>query len=113
MLSEGVRTVVYAGDSFVTGDDIAEVLLRYAAALAGASQAATVEVPVLRSDGTIEYDTLLIGPASQILAHPGPVDVDEIEDVRLVTDLNHRIDALNSSAGLPVDDHPVSWVDGE
>jgi hypothetical protein len=113
MLSDRVRTVVYAGDSFVTGDDIAEALLRYAAALAGVSQAATVEVPVLRADGTIEYDTLLIGPASQILAHPGPADVDEIEDVRVVTDLNNRIAALTSSRGLPLDEHPVSWGDGE
>lgn len=106
-----MKTVLYAGDSVVTGDDIADAVLRYAAALAGASQAATVDIPVLRPDGKVEHDTLLIGPASQILTQPGPRDVVEIEDPGLVADLDRRTAAVASPVALPLDEDTSGWMD--
>ena len=57
----------YAGDSILTGTDIARALLAYAQALAVAGTSATVDIPVVNErDGSIGRSELLIGPASQL-----------------------------------------------
>ena len=78
----------YAGDSVVTGSAIARAVLEYAKALAKANQSETVEIPTLAPDGTISRSTLLIGPASQLIADveppDGAADGEEIVDDELV-----------------------------
>ncbi|MDR6906588.1 hypothetical protein J2X63_002274 [Agromyces sp. 3263] len=75
----------YAGDSVVTGSEIARAVLEYAKALAKANQSATVEIPTLAPDGSISRSTLLIGPASQLIADAEEeADGEEIVDDELV-----------------------------
>jgi hypothetical protein len=64
-----MHKIHYAGDSIVTGSDIARALLDYAQALSQVSASATVEVPTLEEDGEQGRVELLIGPASQLSAH--------------------------------------------
>ena len=73
----------YAGDSILTGSEIAHALLEYAQALAVAGTSATVVIPVVdEHDGSIERSELLIGPASQLISdteqspHPDAIDHD-------------------------------------
>ena len=59
----------YAGDSILTGSEIARALLDYAQALAVAGTSATVDIPVVdEGDGSIGRSELLIGPASQLIS---------------------------------------------
>ena len=61
--------VTYAGGTFITSDEVAEVLVEYAAALANADRAATVEAGWRLETGDTSL-RVLIGPASQLLATP-------------------------------------------
>ena len=40
-------TIVYAGEELMTGDEIAQALLKYSEALAEQGSASTVEIPIL------------------------------------------------------------------
>jgi hypothetical protein len=74
----------YAGDSVVTGSAIARAVLEYAKALAKAKLSETVEIPTRAPDGSLSRSTLLIGPASQLIADVEPADGEEIVDDELV-----------------------------
>jgi hypothetical protein len=63
----GMKTVAYAGGSFLTSDVIAKAMLEYAAALSNANRAATLTVPSM-SDGEQHDVQVLVGPASQLMA---------------------------------------------
>jgi hypothetical protein len=106
-----VKTIIYAGDALTTGDDIAEAVLRYSKALAHSDTAETVEIPVVRSDGRRITATLLIGPASQIVAEEAPDSGHEIVDVELVESLNERARAVADPAAAGEESPPTSWVD--
>ncbi|AZS37451.1 hypothetical protein CVS47_02088 [Microbacterium lemovicicum] len=107
-----MKTVIYAGDAFVTGDAIADAVLRYSRILAEAGTADTVTIPVRRRDGVRVDATLLLGPASQIVAESQPDDEgEEIEDGGLVDELNARADTRDAPVGLPVDDPTPGWDD--
>ena len=101
-----MQLITYAGDRFTTGDEIAIAIIDYARALAEAGSAATVEVPVRRASNEIATATLLIGPASQLMAEDAPGAGDEIEDAVLVADLRRRTRALDSPTPAGVDDEP-------
>jgi hypothetical protein len=75
-----VKRVIYAGSEFVTGDDIAAALLGCSQALAEAGEAETVSVPVMEHDGAVGVVIVLVGPASQIIAHDIEIDGDELVD---------------------------------
>ena len=103
----------YAGDSVVTGSAIARAVLEYAKALAKANQSETVEIPTLASDGSISRSTLLIGPASQLIADVEPADGEEIVDDELIGSFqaatakltNHAYPARGSDTSDP------AWMD--
>jgi hypothetical protein len=74
----------YAGDSILTGTEIARALLSYAEALAKSGTSATVDIPVRLADGTLSSSRILIGPASQVVSDTESDDTDEIVDDELV-----------------------------
>ncbi len=76
----------YAGDSVLTGTEIARALLEYAQALAVADTSATVDIPVVNeSDGSIGRSELLIGPASQLISDTEESPYEDAIDHKLVT----------------------------
>lgn len=101
-----MRSLVYAGNALRTGDDIAQAVLEYAASLAGAHRADTVMIPVRTASGTVSSATLLLGPASQIVAEDLRDDHDELEDAALVADLRARVRAIDSPSTAVVDGEP-------
>jgi len=111
--------VHYAGDSVLTGSDIARALLDYAQALAEAGTAATVDIPVVDADGAPQRWEVLIGPASQITSLATDVPGPEVRDDLLVARLREKarlLRARGSAAAVAVEDEdfvdtPQSWSD--
>jgi hypothetical protein len=60
-----MRRVTYAGGDFTTSDEIAHLVLEYAAVLANKGRAATLSVPI-RDVGKVSEVEVLVGPASQL-----------------------------------------------
>lgn len=102
-----MKTLTYAGDTFLTGDDIADEVLALARALADTGTAATVEIPILTPEGERSRATLLIGPASQIVASPAQSADEELIDDALVAELREKVRATESPRAAMLDDDPV------
>jgi hypothetical protein len=89
-----MKRIHYASGSLLTGDDIADVLMRFAAALAQHSDAAEVRAPAVVEGGHTGEVLMLLGPASQILAEDEEFAGVELRDEEFVTEFEHKIAAL-------------------
>lgn len=89
-----MKRIHYASGSLLTGDDIADVLVRFAAALAHRNDAAEVHAPAIIEGGETGEVLMLLGPASQILAEDEEFAGRELRDERFVTEFEGRIAAL-------------------
>ncbi|MDF2508632.1 MAG: hypothetical protein K0Q52_2491 [Microbacterium sp.] len=98
-----MRSIVYGGDEFLTGDDIADALLEYSRALGDEDRAEIIEIPVREKDGTVVSAKFLIGPASQIVAKAISGNGPELEDPELVRRLQALTHGVESPSGLPLD----------
>ena len=81
-----MQRIYYAGDHFLTGTEIANALVSYAAALAQRGTAGAIEIPVRHEDGgrTVVVN-FLVGPASQIMTEEVEArDDDEVRDDEVV-----------------------------
>jgi len=99
----------YAGDSILTGTEIAHALLGYAQALAQVGSSATVEIPTIDEHGEVGRSEILVGPASQLMTDAVELEGDELVDVDLVADLRARTDDLHRF-GVS---QPAATVQGE
>ena len=84
---------MYAGAELMTGDDIAEAVLEYCAALAETASAETVDIPVVEADGSVRSARLLLGPTSQIVSRDVETDMPELEDAATMERLLTRTQA--------------------
>ncbi len=89
-----MKCIHYASGSVVTGDEIADVLVRYAAALAANQTAAEVRAPALVGSGEPGEVTLLLGPASQMLVSDAEAEGPELRDPAFVEELERRVRML-------------------
>jgi hypothetical protein len=89
-----MERIHYAGDELVTGSEIAQALMDYAAVLARQKTAASVDIPVKHPDGTIGIASLLLGPASQLVREPIEEAGKEVVDESLVQRLRRLTAAL-------------------
>lgn len=111
--------ISYAGDSLVTGSEIAHALLRYAEALAQAGTAATVQIPTIDQSGTVVRAEILIGPSSQLVSTPTVGTGAEILDADLVRRLQDETARLHREGAAVPRAHPgdpdqsPEWDDGE
>jgi hypothetical protein len=92
-----MQRIYYAGDVILTGTVIATALLSYAAALARNSESQPVTFPARRDDGSLHDVTVLIGPASQLIAESVDSEFDEVTDDALVA----RLGELTALLGQP------------
>jgi hypothetical protein len=89
-----MKRIHYASGSMLTGDDIADALVRYAAALAVNAAAAEVRAPAILDNGDVGEALMLLGPASQMLAETEPYEGPELRADGFVTDLDARMAAM-------------------
>lgn len=106
-----MKTINYAGGVVLTPDAVADALVDYAAALAQSDGSAELTIPVILEDGSRSVATLLLGPASQLVAQPAVGAVGEFEDDELVTDIVRKIAALGPHQAQPAAPPPVSGLD--
>ncbi|MBT2483521.1 MULTISPECIES: hypothetical protein [unclassified Microbacterium] len=108
-----MQTIMYAGDEYLTGDEIAYALLNYSRALGEENHAQVVEIPVREEDGSIARAKFLIGPASQIVAKSTPGHGPELEDEELVRQLKELTRNVESPRSLPMEapENPTPDVD--
>jgi len=81
----------------LTGSDIADAIVDYAAALAAGRSAASVDIPVRTADGGVGRAHLLVGPASQLVTEPVESEFDELVDEALVARLRTATTGLSST----------------
>jgi hypothetical protein len=91
-----MKLIHYAGETLLTGDAIADAVLRYASALASREESATLVIPVRLPSGSIADANLLIGPASQLVAVPQESALEEIVDEELLTRITLEVDLLSN-----------------
>jgi len=92
-----MRKIIYGGTSIFTGDRIADAILDYGAALAGASQADVIDFPGRDASGELRELRLLLGPASQMVSEDVDIEWPEIlspETVAHLDDLTAGLTAL-------------------
>ncbi|WP_025159154.1 hypothetical protein [Leifsonia aquatica] len=92
-----MRRIIYGGTSLFTGDRIADAILDYGAALAGASQAAVIAFPGRDEGGELRELRLLLGPASQMVSEGIDVEWPEILSPETVD----RLEGLTSGLTSP------------
>lgn len=85
-----MKRVTYGGGSFLTGDQIADAVLDYAAQIARARSADHLVVPALGADGEPASVDVVLGPASQLLAEREGVAAPDVENAAFVADLERR-----------------------
>lgn len=82
-----MKLVIYAGSEYLTGDEIAEALMAYSAALGATGNAERVTIPIRERDGADSTAEFLLGPASQIVVKPVETGDDELVDEYTVAHL--------------------------
>lgn len=95
-----MQRIHYAGGDLITGTDIADAIVDYAAALAGRRTAASIDIPVRTASGGVGRAHLLIGPASQLVTESVESEFDELMDEDLVARLRSATTALSSTRPL-------------
>lgn len=106
-----MERIHYAGGVLLTGTDIADAIVDYAAALAARRTAASVDIPVRTEDGRTARAHLLIGPASQLVTEPFDSELDELVDAELVATLRSATSALSSTRPLVGPGGPDDEID--
>jgi hypothetical protein len=106
-----VIKLYYAGGSVEVGDDVAEVVMDYAHALADVGKSDLVKIPVTSETGTRGVARLLIGPSSELMA--SPVDDNEIDltDPPLLEELRGKIARLQPQRAIAGDPHTLEGSD--
>jgi hypothetical protein len=97
-----MRRIHYASGTLLTGDAIADVVVRYAAALAKQGLAVELDVPMIDEAGETGSALLLLGPASQILAEHESAG-DDLLDPDFVSSTEKAIDALGTPRAASVE----------
>jgi hypothetical protein len=98
-----MKTIHYAGGEVLTSDTLADAVVDYASALARVGSSAQLTIPVVLPDGTVSEASLLLGPASQLVAQPTLDARGELENTELVAEVTRRTRALGPSKAVPTD----------
>lgn len=101
--------MTYAGGEVLTGHAIAQAVIDYAAALAEADMATTIEIPGRTAEGVTGTFGILLGPSSQILVEPTD-DAEEIEDPELLDELRRLTRVLTDPPPIaPAEAGDLEW----
>jgi hypothetical protein len=101
-----MKSIHYAADEFLTGDDIADALVGLAEALAMYETSKAVDIPIRFVTGEIVAVSFLLGPASQLVAVPVANEFDEVRDEELVTWMKAQTAKVGKSAAVPILEEP-------
>ncbi|CAN5264301.1 hypothetical protein BH09ACT1_BH09ACT1_20730 [soil metagenome] len=97
-----MKIVTYGGDRFLTSDTASDALLQFAATMGARSSAEVVSLPAKEINGTPRTVDLVIGPASELLAHDIEVAFPEPDTAAAVALLEQRMSTLTAPVRLSV-----------
>jgi hypothetical protein len=106
-----MKTIHYAGDSVLMNDELADAVVEYAAALARMGSSAELTVPVVLQDGSVLTASLLLGPASQLIATPTPEAKEAAADPELLAAITRDTALLGSVTAEPIESPIVQGID--
>jgi len=106
-----MKTIHYAGDAVLLNDELADAVVEYAAALARAGSSAELTVPVVNEDGSILSASMLLGPASQLIATPAPGVKEAAADPELLDEITRQTALIGTTTAEPIDTAPVDGAD--
>lgn len=96
--------MTYADKSILVGDEVARLVIAYAAELAHHGDADDVEVRAISSDGDAVVAILLLGAGAPIMAESAHSDLPEPDNRRTVDYMRRRIEALgHAPTGGPLE----------
>ena len=85
-----MKRINFASGSLITSDAVAASLLEYVAQMSSATNAATVEIPVLEDGGSVSTHTVVVSSSIQF----------EVADVEV------EVGAINEDATFPLPEFP-------
>ena len=94
--TDEVKRIFYASGSVITGDTLAEAIVRYAEVLSQRDSSDTIDIPIALDSGDVGRAQLLIGPASQLVIVPEEGTFVEVEDDLTIAELARRAALLAS-----------------
>jgi hypothetical protein len=91
-----MKHVTYAEKSMLMGTEAADVLMQYAAAIARAHSADTVDLNAIGTDGNSVQATFLLGEGAPLMAETASTDVEEPDNADSVDYMKSRLRLLSS-----------------
>jgi hypothetical protein len=106
-----VIKLYFAGGFVEVADDVAEVVMDYAHALADVGKSDLVKIPVTSGTGTRGVARLLIGPSSELMASPVDDKGIDLTDPPLLEELRGKIARLQPQRPVAGDPHALEGSD--
>ncbi|MFD1714434.1 hypothetical protein ACFSBZ_08135 [Amnibacterium flavum] len=106
-----MKRISYSDDFILTDDRIADTVLEYAALLARSNGSDVFEIPAVDHDGHLTRASLLLGPASQLIAVDAGASPIELDVADTLDELAVRMNALARVPQVPFDDDTSSRAD--
>jgi hypothetical protein len=114
-----MRCITYAGETVITTDDVATVLVDLTAALANRGRAESVDIPIVPEDGEGPHDAeMVIGVGNDVLSVPQEWEGEQPDFSTAAQRLRQMLDDLKPAAvaytiqedgddDFPVEDYPM------
>ena len=109
-----MKHITFADKNLFTGDEAADLLLEYGAALANASRADTVSLTCIGTDGNEAEARFLLSASSPLMIESTSNHLPDPDNTRAVQYMRDRIESLgrNPQGGTPHDWDPDEIHDG-
>jgi hypothetical protein len=102
-----MKHVTYAEKSLLVGDEMADVLLQYAAQLACDGHADAIDVQAISSDGDEVMATFLVGAGAPLMAETSTTTLPEPDNGDLVDRLRADLDRRRRPSEIEPEDAPI------
>ncbi|MFJ6653947.1 hypothetical protein ACIQLJ_14240 [Microbacterium sp. NPDC091313] len=89
-----MRSVTYAGETVLTTDEVAEILVELTAELAKIGLADAVPFPIVRKDGTVGTAELVAGVGNDVLSVPADYEGETPDVSEQLVELRARLNRL-------------------
>ena len=107
-----MKHIIYDGNTWLVGDETAEVVVAYALLLAHKETADSVDILVYDINGDRRWVTLLIGPASMMTVETSSSTLDAPDNTDPIARIRERMRQITSPpSALPGDPGEPSYLD--
>jgi hypothetical protein len=105
-----MKRIFYAGGSVVTGDEIADAVVRLTCALARHGQVEVADIPIVDATGETGRAQLVLGRGSQVMC-VSSASYAELVDESAVAALIHQAGGGSQVSGAPLDESEQLIID--